>query len=120
MNVEEPTGPPTDRLPLGATHSPLAVDVQEAADSSTLRFTRQCLHWRKGLAALRHGSMHIIEAGEALLVFERAAEGQRLRCTFNLSADMLPFRASGRELISTGDARGGSLPPYAGTIEEIV
>jgi alpha-glucosidase len=106
-------------LPLGANHRSLAVDVQERGGNSMLQFTRECLRLRKGWAALRYGSMHVAEADEGLLVFERAAEGQRLRCTFNLSADTLPFRASGRELISAGDADGGSLPPYAAVIEEI-
>jgi alpha-glucosidase len=106
-------------LPLGANHRSLAVDVQEAAGKSVLRFTRECLDLRKRAPALRQGSMRVVEAGDALLVFEREGGGQRLRCTFNLSAHALAFQASGRELIRTGDVEPASLGPYAAVIEEI-
>ena len=106
-------------LPVGANHASLAVDIQERGDSSMLQFTRECLRLRGSTVALRYGSIEIVEAGDALLVFERAAQGQRLRCTFNLSADTLPFRASGRVLVSAGQVGGGSLPPYTSVIEEI-
>ena len=106
-------------LPVGANHAPLAVDVQECAGTSMLRFTRECLRLRKDAPALRYGSMRVIEAGEDLLVFERATEVQRLRCTFNMSADAIPFPGAGRKLIRAGRVDAASLPPYGAVIEEI-
>ena len=74
---------------------------------------------RNRLPALRQGSMEILEAGEALLVFDRAAEGQRLRCAFNLSGGDARFSLKGRELIRAGHVDAASLGPYAAVIEEI-
>ena len=105
-------------LPLGE-HEALAVDVQERNAGSMLRFTRQCLELRNRLSALRHGSMHVVESGEALLVFNRACDGRQVRCSFNLSADPAPFRTSGRELISAGNIGAGEIGPYAAIIEEL-
>jgi alpha-glucosidase len=106
-------------LPVGSNHAALAVDLQERGSDSMLRFTRECLELRKRMSALRGGSMHMVEAGEALLVFDRADERQRLRCTFNLSDRAVPFEASGSELIRAGHIDAASLGPYAGLIEEI-
>jgi alpha-glucosidase len=116
-NVGFSTGEPW--LPIGTSHSELAVDVQERASNSTLAFTRECLALRKRMPALRQGSMEIVEAGESLLVFDRITEHQRLRCTFNLSDGAVPFSGSGRELIRAGNVDEGSLGPYAALIEEI-
>jgi alpha-glucosidase len=105
-------------LPAGKGHQPLAVDRQEADPGSMLAFTRECLRLRRGCAALRHGSMRIIEAGEQMLVFERAAAGNRLRCAFNLSDRAASFAAAGKKLIGTGEIDGGSLGAYAAIVEE--
>jgi alpha-glucosidase len=106
-------------LPMGASHTLLAVDLQERSSDSMLGFTRACLELRKRLPALRHGSMEVVETGEALLVFDRVARGQRLRCNFNLSDRALPFRAAGNEVIRAGHIDEASLGPYAAVIEEI-
>jgi alpha-glucosidase len=106
-------------LPVGASHGALAIDVQERGSDSMLRFTRECLELRKSQPALRHGSMHVVEAGDALLVFERLEEGQELRCTFNLSDRAVPFTATGRELLRAGHVEPASLGPYAAVIEEM-
>jgi len=106
-------------LPIGASHATLAVDLQECASDSMLGFTRECMALRNRLPALRQGSMEILEAGEALLVFDRAAEGQRLRCAFNLSGGDARFSLKGRELIRAGHVDAASLGPYAAVIEEI-
>jgi hypothetical protein len=63
--------------------------------------------------------MRIVEAGEQKLVFERSAAGERLLCTFNLSGVAVPFRASGKALIGTGQIGADVLGPYAAVIEEI-
>jgi len=106
-------------LPLGASHRRLAVDLQQQMPDSILAFTRKCVGLRRTHAALHHGSMNVIEAGEQKLVFERATNGERLRCTFNLSGEDVAFRSAGKALISCGDVDGGSLGPYAAVIEEI-
>jgi alpha-glucosidase len=106
-------------LPVGPNHAALAVDLQERGSDSMLHFTRACLELRKRQPALRHGSMRIVEAGEMLLAFDRIGVRRRLRCTFNLSDRALPFEASGRELIRSGNVDAASLGPYAALIEEI-
>ena len=57
--------------------------------------------------------------GASGLVFDRAADGKRLRCTFNLSGSPAGFAATGNQLFSVGDLDGGELGPYAAVIEEI-
>ena len=84
-----------------------------------LSFTRQCLELRRRFPALRHGAMEILEAGEALLLFERRGEGQRLRCAFNLSDRPVPFEPTGAPLIHVGEVGGQALGPYGALIEEI-
>lgn len=106
-------------LPLGETHAGLAVDRQEKDPHSILAFTRQCLRLRHASPALRRGSIQIVEAGEQKLVFERAADGQRLRCTFNLSDRPASFTRAGKALLHSGDIDGGRLGAYAAVIEEI-
>ena len=106
-------------LPLGESHRALAVDLQQAMATSVLQFTRQCLKLRHARAALRHGTMRIVEAGERKLAFERQKGAERLLCTFNLSDQPCDFRPSGSALISVGDLDADRLGPYAAVIEEI-
>jgi len=106
-------------LPLGETHRALAVDRQESDPGSVLQFTRECLKLRQAQPSLREGSMRIIEAGGQKLAFDRAKEGRRLRCTFNLSERPCEFVASGTALIRVGDIDADTLGPYAAVIEEI-
>ena len=116
-NLGFSTGSPW--LPAGENHRLLAVDAQEESPSSVLAFTRGCLATRRAHPALRHGAMDILEAGRQLLVFERLSDGQRIRCTFNLSEQRAPFSPAGNTLIDTGDIDAGSLGPYAAVVEEI-
>jgi alpha-glucosidase len=106
-------------LPLGPDHRQLAVDLQQQLPNSTLAFTRECLRLRQSHPALRYGAMQVIEAGERLLVFDRSAGGQRLRCTFNLSQTQVSFHSSGTAILTAGEVDGGELGPYAALIEEI-
>lgn len=106
-------------LPVGASHAALAVDVQEQDSNSILNHTRRCLELRRRVCALRVGSMHVVEADDALLVFNRAANGRQVRCSFNLSDCTIPFRAGGRELIRAGEVDSNSIGPYGAVIEEI-
>jgi alpha-glucosidase len=106
-------------LPFGSDHPPLSVDAQAADGDSLLHHTRGVIALRNGQPALRWGSLDIVEAGEQRLVFDRARNGSRLRCTFNLSAQSLPFSRSGRTLFSTGPVTDTLLGAFAAAIEEI-
>ncbi len=63
--------------------------------------------------------MRILELEEELLVFERSAGRERLRCSFNLSDRPAKFAKAGRKIIGNGDIDEGSLGPYSAIIEEI-
>jgi alpha-glucosidase len=106
-------------LPVGESHGPLAVDLQHSDSESLLRFTSDALKLRNAHPALRGGSMEIVRADDQLLVFDRAADGERLRCTFNLSGSPAGFAATGDQLFRIGDLDDGQLGPYAAVIEEI-
>ena len=106
-------------LPVGQSHCDLAVDRQEERRDSLLHFTRRCLDLRDRLPALRHGSMRIVEAGDRLLVFERSHGSQRLRCSFNLSAEPVSWECAGKALLAAGEIGSGSLPAWSAVIEEL-
>ena len=106
-------------LPVGDAHGPLAVDLQDSSSDSLLRFTTEALKLRNAHPALRGGSMDIVSAGDQLLVFDRIADEQRLRCTFNLSGSPAKFEPTGEALFRLGHLDGGELGPYAAVIEEI-
>lgn len=105
-------------LPAGRNHDELAVDRQNKDKGSVLQFTRESLRFRHSHPALRHGSMKVTRADEQLLIFERA-NGEKLRCAFNLSSRAANFNSLGRPLFTVGHLDGGVLGPYAAVIEEI-
>lgn len=109
-------------LPLGPDHRAIAVSAQEADPQSLLAFTRAALKLRGSHAALLWGDMHLVEAGEALLVFERRLDGERLRCAFNLGPTPLAH-TPGNEwhiIASTGAYDNDALGPYAGYVASLV
>jgi alpha-glucosidase len=106
-------------LPLGESHAALAVDRQAGDGKSMLHFTRECLKLRNAHAPLRHGTMQVVRADEQVLAFDRGSNGERLRCTFNLSAQPASFTPCGRVLVRIGDIDGVVLGPYAALVEEI-
>ena len=106
-------------LPVGESHAPLAVDLQHSSADSLLRFTSEALKLRNAHPSLRGGSMNVVRADDQVLVFERAADSEQLRCTFNLSGSPAAFTSGGRELFRAGDLDGGDLGPYSAVIEEI-
>lgn len=79
-------------LPHGPDHSALAVDHQERDGQSLLTLTRRLVALRQASDALLAGSMRIVEAGAALLVFERAAPDEKLLCAFNLAAAPIEWK----------------------------
>lgn len=106
-------------LPHGPDHAALAVDRQTTDPASLL-------HWTQRLVALRHkhpelsqGSVRIIEATDALLVFERSHGNKPpLVCAFNLSAVPVEWDAGSglTPIIGTGDWDADTLGPYAAFI----
>ena len=106
-------------LPADDNHRELAVDRQQERPGSLLNFTRRCLKLREQTPALRHGSMRVTEAGEQLLVFERALGSQRLRCSFNLSSKPAAWDSAGKPLLAAGENRSGVLSPWSAVIEEM-
>ncbi len=76
---------PDTWLPIDDAHRPLAVDRQEADPASMLAFTRRLLALRREHTALRIGDAAVRDAPEGVLAFERASEGERLLCVFELS-----------------------------------
>lgn len=109
----------TPWLPAGESHRLLAVDAQEQDPCSILAFTRTCLRLRREHPALRRGSMRILDADHQMLVFERCSQGERLRCSFNLSNEAASFTNSGRRLIDTGQVEDGLIGPFCAIIEEM-
>ncbi|HEX6661700.1 MAG TPA: alpha-amylase family glycosyl hydrolase [Sphingomicrobium sp.] len=107
----------TPWLPMGANHQALSLDRQQSDTESMLNFTRKCLEFRNAYPALKLGSMNVIEAGDQLLIYDRAFEGTRLRCTFNLSDRSAPFALRHPPVIAVGTSTRDSLASYAGVIE---
>ena len=107
-------------LPAGEDHAELAVNEQEAREDSMLHFTRVCLRLRKQYPALHHGSVQVLEAGEQLLILDRDAEGERLRCSFNLSGSPAPRTASAADpILSAGEVTADRFGAWAAVIERV-
>ena len=107
-------------LPIPDAHKELAVDAQESERDSTLSLTRRLIALRSRTAALRLGTLHMLEASAAILAFERRWEGQRLLCVFNLGATAqsidAPLPGTWQLLESVGGAGLWTLPPFSGLI----
>lgn len=85
-------------LPIVPEHRALAVDAQERDPDSQLSFTRRVLALRNRHEALANGALHMLEASDAILAFERRWREQRLLCVFNLGTLTCPWKppADGR------------------------
>ncbi|MGE3301744.1 MAG: alpha-amylase family glycosyl hydrolase [Hyphomonadaceae bacterium] len=73
-------------LPVDPRHAALAVDAQELDADSVLRAARALIALRRAHPALRTGAWRALAAPSPILLFERAGEGERLLCAFNLGA----------------------------------
>jgi alpha-glucosidase len=107
-------------LPIPDAHMALAVDAQEHDDDSTLSLTRRLITLRNRSAALRIGSLRILEASAAILAFERSSEGERLLCVFNFGNAPqrldAPLPGAWHVIESVGGASAWTLPPLSGLI----
>ena len=110
----------TPWLPLGADHAARAVDVQAGDATSLLEVTKRLLALRRRYPALHHGSIKVIAATDALLVFERAEGDQRLLCVFNMGAAPLDHVPEGawQVVAAVGGITGWTLPGLSGLIAE--
>ncbi len=73
-------------LPLPAEHRPLAVSRQEAAPDSVLNAFRTFVRWRRGVPALRSGSVRLFDSPADTLCFLREKDGESLLACFNFGA----------------------------------
>jgi alpha-glucosidase len=80
---------------------------------------RTLLAWRRRHPALSRGSLRFIGNWRELLAFERALDGERILCAFNLGRRMrhetLPLRLGEKLLAAPGASVAGrriNLPAY--------
>jgi alpha-glucosidase len=74
-------------LPIPDAHRAHAVARQEKEAGSYLRRMRQFFGWRRGVRPLHGGAFRLIDAPADMFAFERALDGERLLCVFNLSTE---------------------------------
>ena len=101
-------------LPLSPANLARAVERQEADPASQLALTRQILALRKAHPALRLGTLDDCRGEGAVLSFVREANGQRVRCLFNLSPEPVDVPATaGAPILALNGAAPGHLPGFA-------
>ena len=107
-------------LPVDPRHPALAVDRQEADPASMLHLTRRFVALRKAHPALARGDMRLLDSPAGVVCFERAVEGERLLCAFNLGHAAAGWTApAGWRLVESVNLPAGSagtLPPMAGVV----
>jgi len=102
-------------LPVPPEHMHLAVDLQQREDDSLLNHYRQLLGFRAKYPELSKGSIHFIDAGENVLMFERRLEDSALLVVINTSEDTAEAEFNSKEFqgidedFITGRAEGTRL-----------
>ena len=92
-------------LPVDPRQRLLAVDKQEKLAESMLHTTRKLIALRKAQTALAGGGFEVVAATGDLLVFDRVAGGERVRCCFNFGASPVAQKLSEKpELLWSADA----------------
>ena len=102
----------TPWLPIPIEHRDAAADVQDGDPHAVLRAYRETLRWRKTHAALRTGSLRMINAPDTILAFARETDGEALLCVFNLSPTPIVWSHDGQDIALP--AWGFALEPIAG------
>ena len=104
-------------LPVGPDHTALAADVQAGDPSSLLRLTQRLVALRRAHPALVEGSMEVLHADAALLVFARTLGEARIVCAFNFSDMPVALPAGLIDAAAVVEALNGatadSLPGFA-------
>ncbi len=105
-------------LPMMDTHLPLAVDVQEADAQSNLHWTRQMLALREAHAALKLGTIRMIDTNHEVVAFERRYGEEVLVCAFNLGSETVEWSACDQCMMiaSANGANLAQLPPLGAYI----
>jgi len=100
------------------------VDRQNADPESQLALTRRLIALRQARPALRLGALTPVPAPAPILAFERAYDGERLLCVFNLgerACDWGPRYAGGWRLEdAVNGAEIARLPPLSGLIARAI
>lgn len=96
-------------LPIPPEHRARGVDIQESMSGSTLARVRSFLHWRRTMAPLKQGSTRFHDAPEPLVALERALDGERILCLFNLGTDEIRFTLPEGAHALQGHGFGGHL-----------
>ncbi len=73
-------------LPIPPEHRALAVSRQEDSPESALNAFRSFVRWRRGVPALRHGSIRLFDSPRDTLCFLREHAGKSVVACFNFSA----------------------------------
>ena len=104
----------TPWLPLGAANLARAVTVQEADAGSLLHHARRVLALRRAEPALRQGAFALVNADQALLVFDRTLAGRTIRCAYNLAPQPVAWERPAPEatLLSVNLGNAGKLSKY--------
>ena len=109
-------------LPIPREHLPLAVDLQSSDPASQLAATKRLIALRNSCAALRVGSLKVLESSASVLVIERSYRDDRLLCVFNFGRTMHSFCAAPAGqwsvLESVGGAEPWDLPAMSGLIAQ--
>ncbi|MEQ7872989.1 alpha-amylase family glycosyl hydrolase [Sphingomonas sp. ASV193] len=107
-------------LPIDPVHLDYNVAGQRADPGSILHWCRRAVALRHTHEALRGGAIRLLdETSDALVAFERVADGERLVCVFNLSDREVPYPApGGSALLACGGANpvASTLPPASGYV----
>jgi len=103
-------------LPLAPANLARAIERQQGDETSILNLARRLLAIRKARRALRHGSFGNCRAEGALLAFDRAAQGELVRCIYNLGPEPLALEEveqQGEPLLSVNADLPGMLAGYS-------
>ncbi|HEY5337676.1 MAG TPA: alpha-amylase family glycosyl hydrolase [Rhizomicrobium sp.] len=112
-------GTGTPWLPVSPLHQPLAADIQQADEHSTLATARKFIAARRDNPVLRLGDIQFLDAPSPVLAFTRTYKDERAICVFNMSAAEATFTGAHGEAVDLccGDAHSSGdelrLGPYA-------
>lgn len=96
-------------LPVEGSYLQLAAAAQEADANSVLNLYRTAIRIRQSSAALKTGSIEIVEAAEGKLVWLRKSGSDEVKCVYNFGDAPMPLEAGGEVLLASGG--GKSIEP---------
>lgn len=101
-------------LPMAAAHLPEAVDIQEKAGNSVLRFYQCFLAWRARQPVLKTGEIVFFEVPEPVLMYVRHAKNVAMLCVFNLGAETVRVQLMATLSTTFSGLAASDLAPLAG------